>query len=199
MKYCPRCFAAYEDDAQTYCTNEGTRLLAGSPPVSQPQSTMLAPSQGSGDLSPPESFHSGGSSSSGWSGSSPSLGGQQPWSMLSADAATTPRRSSLLVMILGSAALLIVGLGVGIMLAGRGQTAAGQNGATEQRGAEMLRPDLVLRELKDVETKITEANIKGDKATLEPMLTEDYIAIAADGKSYNKAQTLASTEPADGV
>jgi hypothetical protein len=31
------------------------------------------------------------------------------------------------------------------------------------------------------------------------MLAEDYIAIAADGKVYNKAQTLASTEPADTV
>jgi hypothetical protein len=202
MKYCPRCFAAYEDDAQTYCTNEGTRLLVGSPPESQPQSTLLAPSQGSGDLAPPEFFQSGGTSSSGWGGSSPSLGGQQPWSMLSADAATTTpprRRSSLLVMIVGSAALLIVGLGVGIMLASRGQTAAGQNGAREQRGAEMAGPDVLLRELKDAESKITEANIKGDKATLEPLLTEDYIAIAADGKSYNKAQTLASTEPAGGV
>jgi hypothetical protein len=196
MKHCPNCFATYEDDSQTYCTNEGTRLIVGSPPRSQPQPTMLAPSQGRGDLtSSSEFFRSGGSSS--WSGSSPSLDGQKPWSKMSADAAA-PRRSNLLVIILGSVALIIIGLLVGIMLANRNETTASEASPQQRAGAES-KPDAMLAELKDAEGKIMEANIKGDKPTLERMLTEDYIAIAADGKSYNKAQTLASTEPADSV
>ncbi|HEV2912898.1 MAG TPA: nuclear transport factor 2 family protein [Pyrinomonadaceae bacterium] len=197
MKYCPRCYAAYEDDSQTYCTNEGIRLLVGSPPVSQP--TLIAPSQGSGDLTQPELFHSAGSPSA-WSGSSPSLDGQKPWSILSADAAPPPsrRRPNLLLMIVGSAALLAVGLIVGLMLANRGAAAVGETGARGS-GAELPKPEVMLAELKNAESDITEANIKGDKRTLERMLAEDYIAIAADGKSYNKAQTLASTEPAYAV
>jgi hypothetical protein len=102
----------------------------------------------------------------------------------------------MLLMILGSVALMVVGLIVGIMLANRNATTS--QAAPEQRPAE-TRPETVLAELKDVEGKITEANIKGDKTTLDRMLADEYIAIAADGKSYNKAQTLATTETADSV
>jgi hypothetical protein len=102
----------------------------------------------------------------------------------------------MLLMILGSVALLVVGLIVGIMLANRNATTS--QAAPEQRAAE-VRPEIVLTELKDAEGKITEANIKGDKTTLERMLADEYLAIAADGKSYNKAQTLATTETADAV
>lgn len=196
MKHCPNCLASYEDDTQTYCTNEGTRLLPGVPPRPQPQPTILAPSQGSGDLSSPDFFRSGDSASN-WSGSSPSLGAQpKPWSML--DAQPPPRKSNMLVIILGSIALMVVGLVVGIMLANRNTTA--DNTASQQGPlAADIKPEVLLTELKDAEGKVTEANIKGDKTALDRMLSEDYIAIAADGKVYNKAQTLASTEPADTV
>jgi hypothetical protein len=197
MRHCPKCYAAYEDDLQTYCTNEGTRLVTGPSPVSQPQPTILAPSQGSGDLTHQQFYQSGGSAS-GWSGSSPSLDGQKPWSTLSADGAQPARRSNLLLIILGSIALVVVGLVAGFMLTNRGATSASETGA-QSRTATDMKPDVVLAELKEAEGKITEANIKGDKTTLERMLADDYIAIAADGKSYNKAQTLASTEPAEGV
>jgi hypothetical protein len=197
MKHCPNCLASYEDDTQTYCTNEGTRLLPGVPPRPQPQPTIMAPSQGSGDLSAPDFFRSGGSASN-WSGSSPSLGAQpKPWSMM--DAQPPPRKSNMLVIILGSIALMVVGLVVGIMLANR-NAAADNNGAAQQGAtAGEIKPEVLLTELKDAEGKVTEANIKGDKTALDRMLAEDYIAIAADGKVYNKAQTLASTEPADTV
>ncbi|HVG33437.1 MAG TPA: nuclear transport factor 2 family protein [Pyrinomonadaceae bacterium] len=198
MKHCPNCLASYEDDTQTYCTNEGTRLLPGVPPRPQPQPTILAPSQGSGDLSAPDFFRSG-SSGSNWSGSSPSLGAQtKPWSMLDAQQ-PPPRKSNMLVIILGSIALMVVGLVVGIMLANRNATA--DNNTATQQGAltNEIKPEVLLTELKDAEGKVTEANIKGDKTALDRMLAEDYIAIAADGKVYNKAQTLASTEPADTV
>jgi hypothetical protein len=117
--------------------------------------------------------------------------------MAAADAANAPRRSNMLVMILGSVALMVVGLVVGIMLANRSETTASE--ATPQQRVAEARPETVLTELKDAEGKITEANIKGDKTTLDRMLADDYIAIAADGKSYNKAQTLATTETADAV
>lgn len=200
MKHCPNCLAPYEDDLQTYCTNEGTRLVTGPPPKSQAQPTLLAPSQGSGDLTSSANFYRSGGSSSNWSGSAPSLGGQKPWSMLSADAQPPPRRSNMLLLVLGSLALMILGVVGGIMLANRNATADGEKTA-EQRGAAAAdaKPEVLLTELKDAEGKITEANIKGDKTTLESMLTDDYIAVAADGKVYNKAQTLASTEPAEGV
>lgn len=197
MKHCPNCLASYEDDTQTYCTNEGTRLLPGLPPRPQPQPTILAPSQGSGDLSSPDFFRSGGSASNNWSGSSPSLGAQpKPWSML--DPQPPPRKSNMLVIVLGSIALMVVGLVVGIMLANRNATADNTAG-TQQGALGDVRPEALLTELKDAEGKVTEANIKGDKTALDRMLAEDYIAIAADGKVYNKAQTLASTEPADAV
>jgi hypothetical protein len=197
MKHCPNCLASYEDDTQTYCTNEGTRLLPGVPPRPQPQPTIMAPSQGSGDLSSPDFFRSGGSGSN-WSGSSPSLGAQpKPWSML--DAQPPPRKSNMLVIILGSIALMVVGLVVGIMLANRNATADNNTVAQQGALASDIKPEVLLTELKDAEGKVTEANIKGDKTALDRMLSEDYIAIAADGKVYNKAQTLASTEPADTV
>lgn len=197
MKHCPNCYATYEDDSQTYCTNEGTRLVVGSAPRSQPQPTILSTTQGSGDLTRSSEFFQSGGASSSWSGSSPSLGSQKPWSMSAADAAAPPRRSNMLLMILGSVALMVVGLIVGIMLANRNAATTSQ-AAPEQRAAE-AKPETVLTELKDVEGKITEANIKGDKTTLDRMLADEYIAIAADGKSYNKAQTLATTETADSV
>jgi hypothetical protein len=196
MKHCPNCLAPYEDDSQTYCTNEGTRLVAGSPPKSQAQPTILAPSQGSGDLTSSANFYHSGGSASNWSGSAPSLGGQKPWSTL--DAQPPPRRTNMLLLVLGSIALMVVGVVGGIMLANRNATADVQT-KTEQRGAAEVKPEALLAELKDAEGKITEANIKGDKATLERMLSDDYIAVAADGKVYNKAQTLASTEPTEGV
>jgi len=196
MKHCPNCLASYEDDTQTYCTNEGTRLLPGLPPRPQPQPTLMAPSQGSGDLASPEFFRSAGSASN-WSGSSPSLGAQpKPWSML--DAPPPPRKSNMLVIVLGSIALMVVGLVVGIMLANRNAT-ADNNTTTQQSALADAKPENLLTELKDAEGKVTEANIKGDKTALDRLLAEDYIAIAADGKVYNKAQTLASTEPADTV
>src|SRR4051794_6549440 len=97
MKHCPNCYTTYEDDSQTYCTNEGTRLASG-PPRLQPQPTILSPSQGRGDMTASSEFFKSGGSASSWSGSSPSLGGQQkPWSQPSADATAptpAPRRSS---------------------------------------------------------------------------------------------------------
>jgi len=103
----------------------------------------------------------------------------------------------MLLMILGAVALMVVGSIVGIMLANRNAATTSQ-AAPEQRAAE-LKPEAVLTELKDAEGKMTEANIKGDKTTLDRMLADEYLAIAADGKSYNKAQTLATTETADAV
>jgi hypothetical protein len=118
--------------------------------------------------------------------------------MMSADTASRqPRRSNLLVLMLGSVALIVIGLLVGILLANRNETTASETTPHERAAEPKL--ETVLTELKDAEGKMTEANIKGDKTTLDRMLAEDYIAVAADGKSYNKAQTLASTEPADAV
>src|ERR1043165_1317060 len=164
MKHCPNCLASYEDDTQTYCTNEGTRLLPGLPPRPQPQPTLMAPSQGSGDLASPEFFRSAGSASN-WSGSSPSLGAQpKPWSML--DAPPPPRKSNMLVIVLGSIALMVVGLVVGIMLANRNAT-ADNNTTTQQSALADAKPENLLTELKDAEGKVTEANIKGDKTALD--------------------------------
>ncbi|HEX8139802.1 MAG TPA: nuclear transport factor 2 family protein [Pyrinomonadaceae bacterium] len=198
MKHCPNCYATYEDDSQTYCTNEGTRLASGSAPRSQPQPTILSPSQGSGDLTASSEFFRSGGAANSWSGSAPSLGGQKPWSQVTTETAPAPRRSNLLLMALVGLAMIVVGLFAGLWLAGRRQTTASEAATAQQRATE-LKPDALLAELKDVEGKMTEANIKGDKATLERMLAEDYIAIAADGKPYNKAQTLASMEPAASV
>ena len=106
----------------------------------------------------------------------------------------------MLLLVLGGVAMIVIGIVGGIMLANRNATADVQT-TTEKRGAAAAetKPEALLAELKDAEGKITEANIKGDKTTLEKMLTDDYIAVAADGKVYNKAQTLASTEPTEGV
>jgi Domain of unknown function (DUF4440) len=197
MKHCPNCFATYEDDSQTYCTNEGTRLAAGSAPRSQPQPTILSPSQGRGDLTASSEFFQSGGAANSWGGSSPSLGGQKPWSQVTTEAPPAPRKSNLLLMALVGLAMIVVGLFAGVLLAGRNETSA--SGASSGQSAPELKPEALLAELKDAEGKMTEANIKGDKATLERMLADDYIAIAADGKPYNKAQTLASMEPADSV
>lgn len=197
MKHCPTCFATYEDDSQTYCTYEGTKLLVGTSPRSQPQPTILAPSRGSGDLTPQDFFHSG-STPSDWSGSSPSMGTHKPWSTAS-DAAPQQRRSNLLAMIIISVLLTGVGLFIGLMLANRTGKTSAEETAQVRGGSNEINVETLLNELKDAEGKMTEANIKGDKTTLDRMLSDDYVAIAADGKVYNKAQTLASMEPADSV
>jgi hypothetical protein len=57
----------------------------------------------------------------------------------------------------------------------------------------------VLAELKGLEDQLTGASIKGDKATLERILADDYTATGADGKFYNRTQTLDSTAPAPSV
>jgi hypothetical protein len=197
MKHCPNCYATYEDDSQTYCTNEGTRLANGSAPRLQSQPTILSPSQGRGDLTASSEFFKSGGAANSWSGSSPSFGGQKSWSQAPLEATAAPRRSNLLLMVLVGLAMIVVGLFAGIMLANRNETNASE--ASAQGRVAEFKPDALLAELKDTEGKMTEANIKGDKTTLDRMLGDDYIAVAADGKSYNKAQTLASMEPADSV
>lgn len=202
MKHCPNCLVIYEDDSQTYCTNEGTRLVAGFPPKSQVQPTLLPPTQASGDVtapSPSNFFRSGGQASN-WSGSSPSLGDQKPWSIKPGDAlAPPPRKSNMLLIVLGCIALTVVGLVIGIMLANGNATADNQTTIEQRGGAAVVKPEALLAELKETEAKINEANIKGDKTALERLLADEYIAVDALGKVYNKAQTLASAEPFEGA
>jgi hypothetical protein len=95
--------------------------------------------------------------------------------------------------IVGAVLLLAAGLGLGYAIAsfasGKG---GGQASGTQSDSA-------VLSELKEIEDKMTGASIKGDKATLEGMLADDYNATGADGKFYNRTQTLYSTEATPSV
>lgn len=53
----------------------------------------------------------------------------------------------------------------------------------------------VLFELVEIEKKITNASLEGDISTLAPYIADDYSGAGIDGRSQNKNQLLAATEP----
>ncbi len=185
MRRCPTCQATYDDD-QTYCTVEGTRLETVVP--EDPQPTMFAPAATmvsnpthNRDMRPEPSLHD-------W----PSGFQSQPERPIpfsgSLETESAPR-PNMALKILGIALVLALGVGLGYLIASfslnRGQTDA--SAAAQSDAA-------VLAELKEIEDKMTRASIKGDKDALGRLLAEDYSATGADGKFYNRTQTLYSTE-----
>jgi Domain of unknown function (DUF4440) len=189
MRSCPVCHRTY-DDEKTFCMVEGTKLVAVVPPEDDPQPTMFA-SQAP-VMSPPVAERqaytellpadlSGGMTM-------PASQGYAPFSQ---SVEAQRERSGVLMWIVGGVLLLAVGLGLGYAVASftsvKGPSASVHNDSA------------VLSELKEIEDKMTGASIKGDKATLEGLLEDDYNATGADGKFYNRTQTLYSTEPTPSV
>lgn len=190
MRRCPTCQATY-DDEQTYCTFEGTRLETvvtedPQPTMFAPAATMVSSPQMSGDLRSEQSLRD-------WPSEPPlNRAPSAPFSQtLEAQAGARPNTA---LKILGLALVLALGLGLGYMLAGfisnKSQPDATASAQTDAA---------VLAELKELEDKMTGASIKGDKDALGRLLADDYSATGADGKFYNRQQTLYSTEPMPSV
>lgn len=195
MKHCPACQNTYDDDAQTFCINEGARLVTVAPSELEPPPTMFAPTDTmvsnpslSKELRP--DINSGN-----WSGQA--SWPPHPAPPLSTLGETGSRPRSPLLMILGGLLLLATGLGIGFaVVTYSGKTSAGaQAGEPAQAASAKTHGEsAVLAELKELESQMTNASIKGDKDTLTRILADDYTGTGADGKFYNKTQTLYSTE-----
>ena len=196
MKRCPACQNTYHDDAQTFCTNEGARLVAVEPAELEPQPTMFAPTDTmvsnpslSKELRP--NIDSGS-----WSGQA--SWPPQPAPLFSTSSETAPRPRSPLLMIGGGLLLLLLGLGIGFaVVTFNGKTPAEAQGgspAATTTSAKTHADAAVLAELKELESQMTNASIKGDKDIITRILADDYTGTGADGKFYNKTQTLYSTE-----
>ncbi len=196
MKRCPACQNTYDDDAQTFCTREGARLVRDAPAELESAPTMFAPTDTivsnpslSKELRPDVNSGS-------WSG-------QASWPPQSAPSVSTssetpsPKRSPLL-MILGGLLLLVTGLGIGFaVVTFNGKTSSVQTQASQPAQTASVKThgeEAVLAELKELESQMTNASIKGDKETITRILADDYTGTGADGKFYNKTQTLYSTE-----
>lgn len=197
MKRCPSCQRTY-DDEKTFCMVEGTKLVTLPPVDDDPQPTMFAPSPkvinnpALGREAHTEVL------ATDFSGRAPSQ--PLPYVPFSQSTEAQAERSGMLLKIVGGALLLAVGLGLGFVIArSNSKTAATQSSATPATTSSTQNDATVLSELKELEDQMTGASIKGDKATLERMLADDYSATGADGKFYNRTQTLYSTEPMPSV
>jgi ketosteroid isomerase-like protein len=58
--------------------------------------------------------------------------------------------------------------------------------------------DKVERFIKESEAQWAEAGVKGDTETIERILADDFVGIAPDGSSYNKAKEIANTRKDQG-
>ena len=189
MRRCPTCQEIYEDDA-TFCMVEGTKLVTVVP--DEPQATMFAPAATivsnpslGRDLREEASY-------SNWPDEAPSMP-MRPVPFYETVEAQSPR-PNMVLRIVGAALLLALGLGLGYMVAG-----FTSNNSQSSASSSTQNDSVVLSELKELEDKMTNASIKGDKATLESLLADEYTATGADGKFYNRTQTLYSTEPMPSV
>ena len=197
MKRCPACQNTYDDDAQTYCINEGARLEAVAPEEMEPPPTMFSPTDTivsnpslSKDLR--TDLNSGS-----WSGSGPLWPPQSAPSFSTLSETGSPKRSPLLMILLGLL-LVATGLGIGVAVVtfnGKPSSGAQAEGTAPTTTSPKTHGDtMVLTELKELESQMTNASIKGDKETITRILADDYTGTGADGKFYNKTQTLYSTE-----
>lgn len=120
----------------------------------------------------------------------------QPYAPFSQSVEAQRERPGVLMKIVGGVLLLALGAGLGYAIAsftsgtGWGQASSAQNAQADSA---------VLSELRVLEDKMTGASIKGDKTTLEGLLADDYNATGADGKFYNRTQTLYSAEATPSV
>lgn len=202
MKRCPNCQTAYDDDKQTFCIVEGAQLVTVAPAELEPPPTMFAPSDtivsnpALGKELRPET------PSGNWSGES----SWPPRSGAFSDASETRSRKAKPLWILGGAVVLLaLGLVIGSVVANfvsDSKTSESKPAEAQSNATQSAAPHgdaAVLSELKELENQMTNASIKGDKETLGRILADDYTATGADGKFYNKMQTLYSTEPMPSV
>lgn len=196
MRRCPSCQRTY-DDEKTFCMVEGAKLLPVAPVEDEPQPTMFASSPPVVSNPPVrKEAYTEVIPAAGWSAEAVS----QPPSNLpfaqTIEAQSKPPGMGL--KIVGGLLLLALGLGLGYAVASlMAKRSGNQPGAASSSSAQ--NDSSVLSELKALEDQMTDASIKGDKATLERMLAEDYNATGADGKFYNRTQTIYSTEPMPSV
>lgn len=197
MKRCPTCQATY-DDEKSYCIVEGSQLVTVAP--AEPAPTMFAPSNTI--ASPPaEREMPAPAPPAGWSGGATS----QPTSYVPFSQTTEAQaeRPNILLKIVGGLLLLALGLGAGYAIASftskKGTNEPGAPTASANTNTSAQEDSKVLSELKELEDQMTGASVRGDKATMERMLADDYAATGADGKFYNRTQTLDSTVPTPSV
>jgi TonB family protein len=109
MKLCPACQRKYEDDAMSFCLEDGTPLVSASAPSSDPGATIKIPAARLTNQAPTEVFQ-------GAEAESTILAPTKPAQRHVPDAASTPpaRKQSSLFWVLGAA--LILGLS-GIIIA----------------------------------------------------------------------------------
>jgi hypothetical protein len=204
MKRCPTCRRAYDDDRQSFCTEDGTPLDLEPGSSSYQGATVVdRPASGSG------------------SGLGSDAGSWQQTAL--------PRKRNVLPWVLGVAAVVVFGfIGLVVVIAviiganankstsnlnsysgysnrsynsslNRNSTgSSATNTASANRsygGGPSTDSSVVLRELTEIENEWTEANFKGDVATVDGILADDYTGTDVDGTVQNKQQYLARLRP----
>lgn len=194
MRRCPTCQATY-DDEKSYCIVEGASLVTVAPVDADPAPTMFAPSPNIiGNPSPGREPYTQAAAAD-WSDRAAS--GQLPSILFSDQSEAHARRPGMLLKLVGAVLLLALGAGLGFVIANLNSKTDEKQASAATNSAQ--NDSTVLSALKELEDQMTGASIKGDKPTLERMLADEYTATGADGKFYNRTQTLYSTEPMPSV
>ena len=110
MKRCPSCQRTYEDDAQTFCMNDGTPLVSDAPPPTLDK-TMMSGSLGTPPTPPPQQSYGMGAPQGEWA--NPSWPPNPTWQQPGVGTGMPAPKKSKLPWILGGVAVLLIGL-VGI-------------------------------------------------------------------------------------
>ena len=191
MKSCPTCKRTFEDDTLTYCLDDGTPLSSEAPRASTTEETIVTPST---------QTHTGRDLASTEYGQLPGKAtvaatqSQIP-NLPQYLASPQPRRTWPWVVAGLAGLFLIVGvIAAAIIIPAMVRNSNSTNGssvaASSSSPSEQSSPvaestanktasaptdeRMVLQQLTEVEKRWTEANIRGDKDTLEEILAEDY-------------------------
>lgn len=199
MKQCQTCQRTYDDDSQSFCIVEGTRLVDCDLSSTAPPPTILEHSpSATGNLTQRSPAVIPYQISGALGLQSGSQQDSHPLGIISfhgEEQKTRSRAGYLLVALI----VLVFGAGAGMFAASQYLRGSAKNEVSLPTSAGDSDAEALLSELKALETILTAGSIRGDKAAMEKILADDYAATGADGKGYTKAQTLASTEPATDV
>jgi Domain of unknown function (DUF4440) len=184
MKRCPTCNQTFADDTLSFCLEDGTPLVAEQATTGDSEATLVSPSADQPTVKsglPPTQSYGG-------------IGGKATWVAASDKppistqyAPVTTQRRKVWPWIVGATAILFVGiLGIVILAVVLSSRSGGGSSPSPRRGPSSTSPSVsasdvptdknqVLDQLRSLENRWQEANVKGNKAALEEILADDFV------------------------